>query len=109
MDRGQKVVALDIGTGFAVGIVATLFRPGLMHTAPFTEPVIGEKDAGTVLAGFEGVFALHVPLADLAVGNTEMPGQAVDIVGHDIERGPLEPVAAVAGTVVTVDLVLIGT
>jgi len=105
---GQEVMALKIGTGPAIGIVAALFRPGPMDGAPFTEPVIGEKDTGAVSTRFEGVLTLQVTSANFAVGNSEMPGQPVDIFGQDIEGSALKPVTAVSRAVMAVNRPLAG-
>ena len=97
-DGRKQIFALQVRTGLAVRELTTLARAGGVNVASRPDPVEAEKNAGTVGPDFERVFPLQVSLPHHPVGNTEIPGDAIDIERVEIERGSRQSIAAIAGT-----------
>lgn len=103
LDFGEQVLAVQIGTGQAVGEPAALVRPCLVDGAAFCHPVRCLEDAGAILLDLEGVFVFQVSVANFAVTDPKMAGHPVDIRGREQQGRAFQAVTAVAGAVITVD------
>lgn len=93
----QQIFTVKVWTGGFVGEGATLFGACLMDGAALVQLAVGEKDAGAVVAYLEGVAIFNVLFAHLTVGDTEMPGDTVDIGCGDEKARSRQTVAAYSG------------
>jgi len=105
LNKGQKFLILEIGTGFVVGEFPALLGTDRMNRAAAAEAIMEQKDTGTVFPGFEGITVGHEPLTHLTVTDAKIAGDPVDIRGHDIQAGLSGPIAAKPGTEVAENLV----
>ena len=87
LDQSKKILIFQIGAGPVIGKIAALPGSGGMYGTAAAESVIVEKDAGTILPGFESGPAGHESFAHLTVADIKMARNAVYIRGHDIEAG----------------------
>ena len=99
LDSGEQVFAFQVRTRLIVREIPTLSGAGQVDGAAGPHPLVAQKDAGAVLAHFEGVAILQVAFSCLAVGNAEKAGDPVDIEIVQIKRCSGEPVAAITGAV----------
>jgi hypothetical protein len=79
LDDVHETRIFQVWARFIVGKVTALLGSGLMNSATLAQTVMGKKDTGTVVPGFEGVFIFQKSFSNLSVTNAKMPSHPVDI------------------------------